>query len=80
MPEWLRRILSVRFNPACSAHDSAYGAGLMTQEEADRKFLKDMKELAGWNPFWYLMAYLYYFAARSPFGRSRYASSEDEGA
>ena len=80
MPEWMRRLLSIRFNSACAAHDSAYQAGLVSKRESDRKFLSNMIGLAGWNPFWYLMAYVYHWAALT-FGGSRYTSSrEDESA
>jgi len=75
MPEWMRRVLSCKFNSACAAHDSAYSAGLMSREEIDRKFLKDMLILAGPNPFCVLMAYAYYLMARIG-GKSRYQRSD----
>jgi len=76
-PEWMRRILSVRFNLACAAHDSAYAAGVDSREAIDRKFLSNMLELAGWNPFWILMAYLY-FAVALAFGRGQYRGAPDD--
>lgn len=75
-PEWVRAILSVRFNPACAAHDNSYEAGLRSREEIDEQFLDDMLVLAGWNPFWILVAYAYYAAARIG-GGSRYDSYRD---
>ena len=70
-PEWLRRILSVRFNSACRDHDDAYGDAVLPQKVIDKKFLADMLRLAGWNPFWILVAYFYYAVARI-FGHWRY--------
>lgn len=75
-PEWLRRVLSTRFNLACAVHDDAYGVGALPREEIDKKFLENMLELAGWNPFWILTAYLYYAVARV-FGPLRYGGSSD---
>ena len=76
-PEWLRRILSVRFNLACAAHDASYEAGGAPKEAIDRKFLSNMLQLAGWNPFWIMMVYVYYAVARL-FGRCRYQERSDD--
>ena len=74
-PEWLRRILSVRFNLACAAHDIAYEKDGLSKKEADQQFLSNMLELAGRSPFWILMAYVYYAVARA-FGHLRYGSRD----
>ena len=63
-PEPLRAILSIPFNDSCTIHDDEYGKGERDQGEIDREFLQNMKEQAGWNPFLWVLAHMYYLGAR----------------
>lgn len=71
MPEALRRVLSVRFNPACAQHDRDYQSGEGGRAEADARFLDHMLELADGSWWWRFLAHAYYRAARL-FGASRW--------
>jgi hypothetical protein len=65
LPDWIKRILSYKFNASCRVHDLDYRApAKYTQYEADRRFLDNMLKQAGWNPFWIMMAYAYYWMTR----------------
>lgn len=63
-PDWLRRILSYKFNESCKIHDQDYSSGKLTKEEADQKFLENMLKQAEGSSFWTSMAHAYYRATK----------------
>lgn len=64
-PEWIRKIFSLRFNQSCKMHDKNYNIRTkLTKEEADNKFLKNMKRQAMGSIFWTIIAYFFYFLVK----------------
>jgi hypothetical protein len=42
MPKWLKRILSYWFNDECGIHDKVYAEGVLTKDECDFLFFKNL--------------------------------------
>lgn len=64
---WSQKILkylpfSKRFNKVAYVHDDDYGfgGGWKEKNHSDRKFLKGTIKQAGWNPFAFLFALIYF--------------------
>ena len=70
MPHFLKRFTSGSFNEACRMHDEDYD-NKIGQKKADKKFLKEMKKKAGWNPILQLKAHGMYRLVRM-FGKHSY--------
>ena len=63
-PEWVRRILSIRFNASCKVHDLDYATTRFSREEADARFLLHTIRQAKSSIFWKVVAIIFYISVR----------------
>lgn len=63
-PEWLKKILSYKFNASCKIHDLDYTTTKYTRKEADVRFLYHMMRQAEGSILWESMAILYFMIVR----------------
>jgi hypothetical protein len=64
-PEWLRKILSIKFNASCKIHDMDYNKkSPYSKLQADLRFLEHCIRQAQDSKFWLFMAYLGFFIVR----------------
>lgn len=63
-PEWLRRILSYKFNASCKVHDLDYGTHRFSRHDSDMRFFGNMIKQANGSLFWEIVAVIYFMTAR----------------
>lgn len=74
-PEWLRKLMSYKFNASCLIHDLDYRPNTkFSQLQADLRFLEHTLRQAKDSKFWVVMAYVFFFVVRI-MGKKAYKGS-----